>query len=130
MMTDPDIHLPPRLLRVCTILQDFPGATSRDLADLAQIPLKTAQDVLPRLKSLGLVHASGWELLGGRWSARYTAGPGENVSSLKLSPEERKLRHRKAVKVSKEHGSSKGKRRPKKRNNPIITSGPWAGLGA
>lgn len=101
----------PAVLRV---LERHGELSQMQVTELGAFNASTVRHVLPRLRKKRLVHVVRWEILHKTWAPIYAAGPGENAIKIPLAK------------------SVKNKRYTDKqrRKQPIITSGPWAGLGA
>lgn len=130
-----DSPQPPSFIKLREALHKYPGATCQELAHFLHLHADTVRNVMPQLKKLGLVHCPEWAFTNGHWAAMYWPGPGYNVPKPHLSAQEKLEKHREAVAKSKLLGRGPRPKKPKvekklTKKEPVINSGPFAGLGA
>ena len=89
--------------------------TKKEIALYGKFSVLTVRHVLPRLHKKKLIHITEWEIVDGLWAPIYKFGEGDDAVKVPFGKEERNRRWREKSLAKKES---------------IITSGPWAGLGA
>lgn len=106
--------------QLLSYLKDHPESTAKQMEVHFNLTPSRVRHALIRLRKQGKIHVARWEIHSYNWSGLYVLGPGEDAVRVPHTRAELLRRY------------TKGARSAEKatRGNPIIKSGPFAGLGA
>ena len=106
----------------------YPHLTARELAERINMPVRKVDEHLHYLHAAQKVHITGWAMpkTKGTSARRLTAGPGIDVPRPPIDRAAKRRRANALARARRAHSE----RKPAGHFQYVITSGPFAGLGA